>query len=94
MRPSTHRNQEFAKRCGNCKHCHVVEFKDDSLCFYGDNAKIIPSDLRDYWSEVELDGLDVGIMEGEEYSEVWAGRVVSDWCDVCDSWEPAKTPGA
>ena len=93
MRPSTHRD-EFPKRCGNCKHFHFVEFTGDPLCFHGDDAKIIPSDLRDYWSEVELDGRRVGLMYGKEYSEVLAGRVVNASCDVCDSWEPAKTPGA
>lgn len=65
MRPATHSEQEHPKRCGNCKHCHVVEFKGDPLCFHGDDAKIVQSNLRDYWSEVELDGRSVGLMEGE-----------------------------
>lgn len=93
VRPTSHREQQFDRCCGNCKHCHVVEFKGDPLCFHGDDATIRPSTLRDYWSEVEMEGRSVGLMEGEEYSEVWGGRVVEAACDVCDSWEPIEPTG-
>lgn len=86
MRPPSHRFQVPEKGCHNCRHAHVVEFKGDLLCFHGDNARSIPSNIREGWSTVTLDGRHVGDLEGDEWSKVWGGRVVESF-DVCDEWE-------
>lgn len=86
MRPTSHRDQIPEQGCHNCRHSHVVEFKGDLLCFHGDDIVATPSPCRDGWTDVELDGECVGIMDGDEWSKVWAGRVI-DGTDVCDEWE-------
>lgn len=87
MRPATHREQIHERRCGNCRFSAVPEYKDHILCFAGDKVEIIPSHLNPHKPRVILDGENVGLMEGDEYSKVWAGRVV-EWDDVCDEWQP------
>jgi len=83
VRPSSHRDQVPEKGCYNCRHSHVVEFKGDLLCFHGDNARFRPSDIREGWITVTLDGRYVGDLEGDEWSKVWGGRLVASF-DVCD----------
>lgn len=88
-RPASHREQEFDRSCGNCFFAHSPEYKRDLLCFFGDKIEI------NRWGfdgkidkvDVRLDGDDVGLMEGEEYSQVWGGRVVDPVSDVCDEWK-------
>lgn len=80
MRPESHRYQEHSKRCGNCKHCHEIKYKNDDLCFLGDAITVEPEGF------VILDGEDVSLMDGEEYSKVWGGRVVDPNADICDQW--------
>lgn len=90
MRPETHREQIPEKRCENCKFSELVHYKQDLLCFYGDNIKINKwhwKDSETINTDVKLDGEDVGLMEGDEYSKVWGGRVV-DYTDICDEWQP------
>lgn len=84
-RPESHQEQLPVSRCGNCVHGHVPEYKYHRLCFYGDNYTASRSHLREYWSEVVLDGRDLCCVEGQDFDEVWAGRVVED-TDVCDFW--------
>jgi len=94
MRPASHREQIFPQRCGNCFFAHAPYFKREHLlCFHGDNIDL--SHWRHEGSEtvntdVRIDGNDVGLMEGEEYSEVWGGRVVDDLNEVCDEWKPEE----
>ena len=42
MRPQSHREQIPEKRCGNCKHGLVPEFRDNLLCFHGDKIETKP----------------------------------------------------
>lgn len=84
-RPASHREQIPERRCDNCVFSHLVAYKDDLLCFHGDDIRITgKSECSEY---VELNGEDICLMDGEEYSKkVWAGRIVySD--DVCDEWK-------
>jgi hypothetical protein len=85
-RPASHREQIPERRCGNCRFSAVPEYKDHLLCFFGDKVEIIPG-LNPHKPTVLLDGEDVGLMEGDEYSEVWGGRVV-EFSEVCDEWQP------
>jgi len=88
MRPPSHREQVHDKCCGNCRHSAVPEYKDDLLCFCGDNVVLRPSGLDGEWrTDVELAGDIIGLMDGDEYGEVWGDRVV-DADDVCDEWKP------
>lgn len=91
MRPQSHREQIPEKRCGNCKHGLVPEFRDNLLCFHGDKIETKPG-LSAGTTEVWLNGEDVGTMDGDEYDQVWAGRLV-DWDDVCDEWEEEMNDG-
>lgn len=87
-RPSTHRNQDPPRRCGNCIYALYPEHKDDLLCFHGDSVTRRPSCLRGHWVDIELaDGRAVGLLDGDEYDQVWGGRVV-DESDICDEWFP------
>ncbi len=85
-RPASHRTQRHPHDCGSCKYSAYPEYKEHLLCFHGDKAKIIPSSLREWWSDVIFNNRPVGLMEGDEYDEVWAGRVVEEE-DICDEWE-------
>jgi hypothetical protein len=84
-RPASHREQIPKRRCGNCRHGHLVEFKEDLLCFHGDQIVVLPG-LSDEDSEVWLSGESVSLLDGDEYDAVWGGRVV-DATDICDAWE-------
>ncbi len=86
-RPASHRDQPHERCCGNCKFAHLVAYKHDLLCFHGDNIEVTGTSEYPVASEyVSVNGEEVGLMEGEDYSDVWAGRVVhSD--EVCDEWE-------
>lgn len=74
-------------RCGTCKHCHYVRFKEFLLCFYGDEISA-KRDGPSTWdrSDVELAGEDVCFMDGDEWDRVWA-RCSVDQGDTCDEWE-------
>lgn len=90
-RPSTHREQVPEKHCGNCRFSHLVAYKLDLLCFHGDKIEIVgqsgyPVDA-DY---VFMDGDEIGMMDGDEYSRIWAGRIVDGWTEVCDEWQPEE----
>lgn len=86
-RPASHYENLPARRCGSCRHSAYVEFKRDTLCFFGDNVRIGKGcDYPTPADSVELDGRDVGSMDGEEYSEVWAGRIVHPNLGTCDEW--------
>ena len=87
MRPVSYRDQIPDRRCGNCLHARCVEHKNDLLCFYGDSIVVQPSFVRSGWDDVLLDGEPVGIMDGDEYDQVWGGRVVDNEC-ICDEWSP------
>ena len=87
-RPPSYKEQPHERCCGNCRFAHLVAYKLDLLCFHGDNVEVTGQSKypvnADY---VLLDGEEVGLMEGDEYSRVWAGRIVeSD--DICDDWKP------
>lgn len=91
MRPNTHREQVPAKRCGNCRHSAVPDFKDHLLCFHGDPVRYVR--LAGCTAiDVYLDGKCVGTMDGDQYDKVWGGRVV-DPTDVCDEWEADAAGG-
>lgn len=92
MRPPSHREQIHSRGCWNCLYSHIPEYKDHLLCFHGDSYFARPSCVRDYWSQVELDGRDLCCVEGEDFDKVWGGRVVNP-DDVCDEWEAAKAAG-
>lgn len=85
-RPSSHREQNPTQRCSNCVHSRLVAYKLDLLCFHGDRIEIVgQSEYPVSADYVYLDGEEVGMMDGEEYSPVWADRVVEP-SDVCDEW--------
>jgi hypothetical protein len=86
MRPETHREQIPEKRCGNCRHALYPEYKRDLLCFCDDEIEIRGPGISPGTTEVWLNGEHIGLLDGDEYDEVWAGRIV-DWDDVCDEWE-------
>ena len=87
MRPATHREQIPDKRCGNCRFAHIVSGKLDLLCFKGDQIEVTGKSGYPIDSDwIDLNGEDVGCLEGDAYSDVWGGRVV-DGTDVCDEWE-------
>lgn len=98
-RPESHRDQFPEKCCRNCRHGIEVIYKRDLLCFHDDVVYIEPVEPADrrlnderhvtlYRPRKDPDNGDsVDLMDGEEYSEVWAGRVVDD-TDICDEWEP------
>jgi len=87
VRPQSHTDQPHSRCCGNYAFAHLVAYKLDCICFHGDEIKVIGKSeypvTADY---VLLDGEEVGMMEGDEYSKVWAGRIV-DSDDVCDEWK-------
>ena len=95
-RPASHREQVFPQRCGNCFFAHAPYFKRDHLlCFHGDAIEINRwhyTDSKEVNTDVRLDGEDVGLMEGDAYSEVWGGRVVDPITEVCDEWKAEASP--
>jgi hypothetical protein len=89
-RPDSHRYQQHEKCCGNCKFSHLVAYKLDLLCFYGDTIRVIGKSEYPVTADlIQMNGEEVGMMDGEEYSSVWAGRII-DGDDVCDKWEAAE----
>lgn len=91
-RPQSFREQIPERRCGNCRFAAIPEYKNDLLCFFGDNVEIEQSDCNRNKSVVTMNGDHVGLLDDEEYDPVWATRVV-DCTDVCDEWktkEPTK----
>jgi len=65
---------------------HLVAYKLDLLCFHGDNIIVFGKSKYPVTSDyVDMNGQEVGIMEGDTYSNVWADRIV-DSDDVCDEW--------
>lgn len=86
-RPASFDDSVPINRCGTCKHCHYVRYKEDLLCFHGDEI-VARRDGPETWdkSDVELDGEDVEFLDGDRYGKVWASRVVGHG-DTCDEWE-------
>jgi len=67
----------------------LVAHKLDLLCFHGDVIQIYgqshyPVAADHVWLAANQE--EVGMMEGDEYSKVWAERIV-DSDDVCDEWK-------
>ena len=86
-RPSSHRDQPHERCCGNCAFAHLVAYKLDLLCFHGDSILVMGQSQYPVTADfVQMNGEEVGMMEGDEYSKVWAGRIV-DSDDVCDEWK-------
>lgn len=88
-RPESHREIEHPKRCGNCLFSCRPEWKDDLLCFFGDDVRIEYGPLQDMFF-VELEGVDVNHADGDEYDRIWANRVVDPHLEVCDEWQPKQ----
>lgn len=86
-RPESHREIEPSKRCGNCRFSCWPEWKDDLLCFFGDDIHVESGDRKDRFF-IELEGVDVNIADGDEYDRIWGGRVVDPHLEVCDEWQP------
>lgn len=87
MRPESHREQTPERRCGNCIFSHLVAYKLDLLCFHGDNILVTGKSEYPVTSDfIEMDGEEVGMMDGDEYARVWSGRIV-DSDDICDEWK-------
>lgn len=96
-RPPTHRELPVLPiRCGTCRHCIVVQYKGDSLCFHGDMITVGPPEPMAQ-TGVIAHSVAIGVnryietMDGEEYSEVWGGRVVDPESEVCDQWQRRET---
>ena len=86
-RPPSHRDQPHDRCCGNCAFAHLVAYKLDLLCFHGDTIEVNGKSEYPVTSDHVFIGRDeVGMMEGDEYSNVWAGRIV-DSDEVCDEWK-------
>lgn len=86
-RPKSHREQVPLQRCDNCRFSAFVRYKRDLLCFHGDDVEIESGENGD---SVTLPGeISVELMDGEEYSPIWGGRVV-DGTDICDEWKPIE----
>ena len=96
MRPSTHHEQEPPeRRGGNCAMMRRVEYKGETLCFHGDQIETQPG-LNEAMTGLPTDDVtliegvqrySVGILDGDEWSRVWAGRTV-DLTDACSEWQP------
>lgn len=72
----------------NCAFAHLVAYKLDLLCFHGDDIRVFGhSEYPVNADFVQMNGEEVGMMDGEEYSKVWGGRII-DSDDVCDEWKP------
>jgi len=87
-RPENYRTQLQHRRCGTCQFALAPEYKDDLLCFFGDMHRVtieVPGD-KDGTVTLMFDGKEVGLMDGDEYDQVWGGRVVDPTC-VCDKWQ-------
>ena len=90
-RPASHRDVVPERSCGNCRFSFLPHYKNDLLCFHGDTIEVHRWDLGNGkldLVDVRLDGDDVGLMEGEEYSHVWGGRAVDAYSGLCDEWQP------
>ena len=95
-RPSTHRDITPDQSCGNCRFSACVRYKGDLLCFHGDDVTI-RRDGPACWDACDIElrqpnhpSEDVALLEGEEYSTVWAGRIVDACLEVCDDWQPRE----
>lgn len=89
MRPDSHKEQIPDKRCGNCKFAHVFRRLGDLLCFHGDDIKLekwswkhSPDDIK---TDVIFKGQNIEAFEADEYSTIWAGRIVDD-TDICEEY--------
>lgn len=89
MRPESHKEQLPDKRCGNCKFAHEFRKFGDLLCFHGDKIKLERWSYKTAPDEVNTDvifeGSNIEYMECEEYSNIWAGRIV-DNTDICEEY--------
>lgn len=85
-RPASHQSQPHESCCGNCAFAHLIAYKLDLLCFHGDAIEITGKSEYPVSAEfVEMNGEEVGMMEGDAYSKLWADRIV-DSDDVCSEW--------
>lgn len=90
-RPPSYREQPRDRSCSNCRFCKLVAYKLDTLCFHGDSIEIHGHNEYPVTADwVFIDGNEVGMMDGDEYGRVWAGRVV-DGDDICDEWQPEES---
>lgn len=95
-RPPSHREYPLPeKRCGNCKHCILMAYKNDHICFYGE--EIEDRYTSHYPIEAEVITLKGGQTlnwenrwgDNSHYDKVWGGGIVDPNWEVCDCWEPA-----
>ncbi len=86
MRPDSYDDRPPINRCGTCEHCHYVRYHTQLLCFHGD-VIVARRDGKGEWqkSDVEFAGESVELLGGEEFSKLWAGRVVGSDA-TCDEW--------
>ncbi len=90
MRPKSYSDKPPEKCCATCKFAHLVAYKLDLLCFHGDTIEVTGNQeypvRADY---IDMCGEEVGMLEGDAYDKVWAGRVV-DGSGVCNEWVPCE----
>lgn len=98
-RPESYDDTPPVNRCGTCRHCHYIRYHEDLLCFHGDEITARRDGLGP-WDKSDVELLSrprydesVELLEGEEYSKVWAARVV-DAHAVCEKWEAREKGGA
>lgn len=89
MRPNSHKEQIPDKRCGNCKFAHELRRLGDLLCFHGDNIKLQKWSYKttpdEVMTDVIFEGQNLEYVEMDEYSKIWAGRIVDD-TDTCEEY--------
>lgn len=97
MRPESHRNVLIDKRCGNCRHCVFVEYKRDHLCLHGEDYNLLEgagyptkSAAVELWRDGQA--IDVGTVDGDEYSRLWSECSVDRLNEVCDQWDGNVRP--
>lgn len=87
MRPKTY-NDTGERSCSNCRHSHLVSYKLDLLCFHGDEIEVTGHQEYPVIADhIQMAGEEVGMLEGDAYDKVWAGRIV-DGGAICNQWEP------
>lgn len=93
-RPPSHREYPLPeKRCGNCKHCILLYYRNDYVCFHGEDVERM--DEQDYPNKSYIVALKDGEVlnwenkwkDNSHYDKVWGrGAVDINW-EVCDCWE-------
>jgi len=88
MRPATYNDTAPERCCSNCRHAHLIAVKLDLLCFHGDTIEVTGHQEYPVRADhIDMGGEEVGMLEGDAYSKVWAGRII-DSDAICDQWEP------